>query len=378
MNFKSLFLLFILLAANSCKSESEKIAQKEVSQEAIIDHKITQFQKEFLTNQIDSVFAKYEFNASVAVFEGNHILYRKDEGDENFNTKAKLDSNSVFAIASNSKQFTAVLILLQEEQGKLSTEDQVSKYLPEFKSKILEKIKIKELLNHTSGISDAGNGLLSKPGAEFHYSNKGFRFLGKIIEKVSGKSFDENANELFEKVGMKNTSTANLFLGNHFASAFTGDFKNFKEIENMPKRLANKEISIPAGGILSTVSDLQLWLSKLFSGQIIKPESLKKMLEKSSDRNHPIFGKMGYGFGMMMSKNAPLSYFHSGYVKGSPSLLVYYPKSKTSLIILSNFANESLGKNAIFNPHKDLKKMTDSLQNSVVDLRKKLLKDSLR
>ena len=377
-NFKILFFLFIVFNGVSCKSETDKVAEKVISRQAIIDSTVIQFQKKFLSKEIDSVFAKYHFNGSVGVFQGENVLYRKDHGFENFGTKTKLDSNSVFAIASISKQFTAVLILLQEENGKLKTDDPVSKYLKEFEPREFKNITIKQLLNHTSGISDFGNGLLSKPGTEFHYSNKGFRLLGKIIEKVTGKSYDENALELFQKIGMKNSSTANLFKGNHFAGAFTGNEKKFMEVENMPKRLANSEISVPAGGILTTVSDLHLWNRKLYGGEILKPESLSKFLEKSSDRNHPVFGKMGYGLGMMTSTNLPLSYFHSGYVKGAPSLLIYYPETKTSVVILSNIADQAKGKNAVINPHKAIKKTTDSLQTAVIDFRKTLLKDTLQ
>lgn len=374
MNFKSVFFLLILIFGTSCKSEKEKIEEKAVSREAIIDSTINQFQKILLKNQIDSVFAKYDFNGSVAVLKGKNILYQKNQGFENFKTNAKIDSNSVFAIASISKQFTAVLILLQEEEGKLSTDDLVSKYIKEFEPAEFKIITIKQLLNHTSGISDFGNGLLSKPGEKFNYSNKGFRILGEIIEKVSGKSYDQNALDLFQKVGMKNSSTANLFKGNHFSGAFIGNSKNYQEIENMPKRLANKEISVPAGGILTTVSDLHLWNSKLYGGEILKPESLKKMTEKSADRDHPVFGKMEYGFGIMMNKNLPLSYFHSGYVKGCPSLNIYYPATKTSVIILSNIADEGKGKNTIFNPHKEIKGLSDALQNTVIELQKELLR----
>lgn len=374
MNFKTTFFLFIFILLFSCKSETEKVAEKTISRDAVIDSTINIFQKKLLTAQIDSVFSKYHFNGSVAVLKGKNILYQKSEGFQNFKDKSKLDSNSVFAIASISKQFTAVLILLQEDQAHLNTEDKVSKYLKGFEKGGFENISIKNLLNHTSGISDSGNGLLSKPGEKFHYSNKGYRLLGEIIEKVSGKSFDENALELFKKVGMNNSSTANLPQGNHLAGAFLGNSEKFQEIANMPKRLANKEISVPAGGILTTVSDLHHWNTKLYSGQILKPETLKKMTEKSADRNHPVFGKMEYGFGIMMNNMAPRSYFHSGYVKGAPSLNIYYPETKTSVIILSNIADEVKGKNAIFNPHKEIKKIADSVENKVVELRTEMLK----
>ena len=78
MNFKSIFFLLILIFGTSCKSEKEKIAEKAVSREAIIDSTINQFQKILLKNQIDSVFAKYDFNGSVAVLKGKNILYQKN------------------------------------------------------------------------------------------------------------------------------------------------------------------------------------------------------------------------------------------------------------------------------------------------------------
>ena len=369
------FFLFLLFLVFSCKSEAEKIVEQTSSRNAVIDSTINNFQKKLLTQQIDSVFIKYQFNGSVAILKNDEILYRKEAGFEDFSTKSKLDNNSIFAIASISKQFTAVLILLLEDAGKLNTEEKVSKYLTDFQTNQFQNIKIKELLNHTSGISDFGNGLLAQPGKEFHYSNKGYRMLGEIIEKVSGKSYDENLKELFDKVDMKDSYSANSFQGKNFASAYSGNSKNFQEIENMPKRLANPSISVPAGGILSTVNDLHRWNTSLYQGKILKPESFKKFTERSADRKHQILGKMGYGLGIMMNVGKPTAYFHTGYVKGSPSLLIYYPESQTSVIILSNIADELNGKNAIFNPHKKIKEMTDAIQNAVIDVRNEMLKE---
>lgn len=357
---KFTFLFSFLVLLISCrKPETVKLVNKK----AIADSAIFAYEKKLISSQIDSVFNKYQFNGSVAIFRDSVELYRKNNGFEDFKNKIKIDNNSVFAIASISKQFTAVLILLLEEQGKLSVDEKVSKYLKEFQGKEFQDITIKELLNHTSGISDSANGLISKPGKEFNYSNKGFRFLGAIIEKVSGKSYDENAKELFGKLGMKNSSTANLFSGNHFAGAYLGNSAQFQKIENMPKRLSNNEISIAAGGILSNIDDLHLWNNALYSGKIIKPETLKKFLTKSAERQHSVFGKMGYGYGIMMNTEKPVAYFHSGYVKGSPSLNIYYPKTKTSVIILSNIADEVKGKNMIFKPHLEIKKLTDMIEN---------------
>ena len=163
------FLFFILI---SCKSEPAKIADESVMRNEIIDSTITAFQKKLLAQQIDSVFSKTKFNGSISIVQSGKKLYEKENGLEDFKTEAKLDSNSVFAIGSVSKQFTAAMILMLEDQGKLNTNDKVSKFLPEFQNKHFENITVHQLLNHTSGISDFGSGLQSKPGESFNYSNK--------------------------------------------------------------------------------------------------------------------------------------------------------------------------------------------------------------
>ncbi len=357
-------LLFCFLL--SCKTEK---TIPPVDKKAIIDSTITAFQKTLLEQQIDSVFKKYHFNGSIAVFKDSLPLYRKENGYSDFKRKAKIDSNTVFAIGSVSKQFTAVMILLQVEQGKLNVTDKVSKYLKEFQIKEYENITIHQLLNHTSGLNMMGGKLMFKSGSDFFYSNDGFNALGKIVEAVSGKSYDDNALELFKKAGMTQSSTGNAFKGNNFASAYLGNSNKFEEVPNMPKRLSGKEIGAPAGGILSTIQDLHTWNNALYGGKILKPEVLKLFMAKSAERHHAIFGKMGYAYGIMLNIGKPNSYFHSGYVKGSPSLNIYYPETKTSVIILSNIADEEKGKGLVFKPHIEVKKITDHLENTLHQLR---------
>jgi CubicO group peptidase (beta-lactamase class C family) len=357
---KSLFLSSLFIFLISCQKPE---TQKPVDKKAIADSAVAVYQKNLYQNKIDSVFSKYNFNGSVAVFKDSAEVFRKNNGFADFKNKKPLDNQTIFAIGSVSKQFTAVLILLKMEEGKLKLDDQVSKYLKEFQTKEYNNITIHQLLNHTSGLNNFGEKLLFKSGSGFNYSNDGFNTLGKIIEKVSGKSYDENVMDLFKKVGMKNSSTGNIFKGENFAGAYLGNEKIFEKIANMPKRLGNKEIGIAAGGILSTINDLHLWNNLLYSGKVIQPETLKKFLDKSAERQHPIFGKIGYGYGIMMNIGKPVAYFHSGYIKGSPSLNIYYPETKTSVIILSNIADEEKGKSNTFKPHREIKNFTDMMEN---------------
>ncbi|WP_300686015.1 serine hydrolase domain-containing protein [Chryseobacterium sp.] len=363
---KNLVFLTLFLFLFSCKTE---VPQPPVDKKAIIDSTITAFQKTLLEQQIDSVFKKYNFNGSIAVFKDSLPLYRKENGYSDFKRKIKIDSNTVFAIGSISKQFTAVLVLLQMEQGKLNVTDKVSKYIKEFQIKEYENITIHQLLNHTSGLNMTGGKLMFKSGSDFFYSNDGFNTLGKIVEKASGKSYDDNILELFKKAGMTHSSTGDIFKGTHFASAYLGTAVNFQEVPNMPKRLGGKDIGTPAGGVLSTIQDLHTWNNALYGGKILKPETLQQFMAKSAERRHAIFGKMGYAYGIMLNIGKPNSYFHSGYVKGSPSLNIYYPDTKTSVIILSNISDEGKGKGLIFKPHIEVKKITDNLENILAQLK---------
>ncbi|MCU7618377.1 beta-lactamase family protein [Chryseobacterium sp. PBS4-4] len=360
-NFAFLYFVVLILSLASC--QKPEAVKAPVDKKAIADSAVNLYKRKLYTTQIDSILKKYNFNGSVAVFKDSVEIYRKDNGFSDLKNEKNIDNQTIFAIGSVSKQFTSVLILLKMEEEKLNLEDKVSKYLREFQTKQYENITIHQLLNHTSGLNNFGEKLLFKSGSGFNYSNDGFNALGKIIEKVSGKSYDENVIDLFKKVGMRNSSTGNLFEGENFAGAYLGNQKNFEKIANMPKRLGNREIGIAAGGILSTIDDLHLWNNYLYSGKVIQPETLKNFLNKSAERQHPIFGKMGYGYGIMMNIGKPLCYFHSGYIKGSPSLNIYYPETNTSVIILSNIADEEKGKSNTFKPHREIKNFTDMMEN---------------
>lgn len=360
MKIKSFFLLIILFIASSCTQKKENTNAPEHT----IENPLISFRKHLYQNKIDSLVKKFNFNGSISVYEDTILLAQKNSGYENFERKIPVTERTVFAIGSISKQFTAVMVLRLTEKGSLKLSDSVFHYLKDFDRKGFRNVTITELLNHTSGISDSGDGLISAPGREFNYSNKGFYSLGKIIEKVTGKSFEENAASFFQEIGFQHTFTPKNFNGIDFGSAYIGVPSKPQPVAEMPLRLSKSDISTPAGGILSTTSDLHLWNQKLYGGKIISTSSLAEFTQERIERPHPIFGKMGYGFGIMMDPKTPTCYFHSGYVKGSPSLNLYFPETKTSVIILSNIADEHLGKKEIFRTHLEMKKTAHSIETA--------------
>ena len=169
----------------------------------------------------------------VGIVKDGKIIYEKYRGLASLQHQVKVDENSVSNIASTAKQFTALMILQLSIEEKLSLEDDIRKYLPTFYPSVKEKIKIRHLLNHTSGIRDFydlmsiqqnpwwrkesldNNDVLEllekqedlafKPGSRYIYSNSGYTILTKIIAVASGKDFHEYSKNFFENLGMKNT-----------------------------------------------------------------------------------------------------------------------------------------------------------------------------
>ena len=358
-------LVWILLVTtffNACKKTEEVEVQKIIDQKRIEDSITTAKKTAEITPLLDSIILKNKFNAIVSVDWDNKKIYERANGFSNFKTETKIDNQTLFPIASNSKQFAGVLILQLQEQQKLDIEDKVSKYLQDYKTKTYQDISISQLLHHTSGINFIGERLLFKPGTAMHYSNDGYKSLGDIVENLTGKSYDDNVMALFQKLGMAHSSTGNLFNGNNFASAHLGSLKQNEEVPNMPKRLDKNNISIAAGGILSTVDDLHLWNKSLYNGKVLSDSAFQIFVKPAKTFDHYILGKVKYGCGIMIHEENPKTYLHTGYVKGAPSLVMYYPETKTSVVILSNIANEKLGKKAIYKSHREIRAKIDSIQ----------------
>lgn len=353
-----LFLLLIL----SCQKNEKANAEKAINQKAIADSLALVKKNNAIRPILDSIILKNKFNGVVSVEWDAKKVYDRPEGFSDFKNQRKLNTATVFPIASNSKQFTAVLLLQLQEQQKLNIDDKVSQYISSFlEIPSYKNITIAQLLHHSSGINTMGEKLLFSPGTNFHYSNDTYKILGDIIEKITGKTYDANVMELFQKLRMTHSSTGNLYQGHNFSSAYIGSNTNAKEVANMPKRLDKSGISIAAGGILSTVDDLHLWNNALYNGKILHEDSFQTFVKPSQTFEHYILNKVGYGCGIMIFPENPLTYLHTGYVKGAPSLNIYYPKSKISVVILSNIANEALGKKAIYKVHRQIRVKMDSI-----------------
>src|SRR6516165_5794235 len=190
---------------------------------------ITDVQVKAIDSIVNAVYKADEPGASVLLAQNGKILLRKGYGMANMELRVPVYPDHVFAIASMSKYFTAVAILILQEQGKLNVKDDVHKYMPAYNTHG-KTISIENLLTHTSGIPGDGEmqsygvkakleesrytgmqfsedqPLLFEPGTNWSYSNPGFNLLAFIVEKASGQSFKEFVQQnILNKLGMNQT-----------------------------------------------------------------------------------------------------------------------------------------------------------------------------
>jgi len=285
--------------------------------------------------QIDALFTSINglnaTGASVIVIQDGKVLRKINYGLANIEFGVANTPETKFRLGSMTKSFTATAILMLHDQEQLNIDDPVSKYLTDFPN--VNQITIRHLLTHTSGFSESKEEpLLFEPGKRISYSNYGYNLLGQIIEKVSGNSYETYLQEkIFEPLGMSNSGYdhAAPILKNR-ASGYTnrtnGTFVNSEYID----------MSGPhsAGALYSTVEDLFLWDQALYSGKLLKANTLKQSFtptKLSSGR------EAAYGMGWMLNSRGGLQEVgHGGDITGFNSYIARFPDQKFTVVVLSN------------------------------------------
>ncbi|CAN5546032.1 hypothetical protein BH11BAC3_BH11BAC3_22280 [soil metagenome] len=301
-----------------------------------------------LDNYAQASFKIDDFNGAVLVMQKGKLMYKKAFGmaDREWNVPNTVDTK--FRIGSVTKQFTAACILQLAEQGKLTLDDKLSKYISDYPKG--DSITIHMLLNHTSGIKnytelpqfwpkavlplpvDSMIALFKyepldfSPGTKWNYSNSGFFLLGAIVEKVSGKTFNDYLNEnIIKKVGLKNTLLDHL--DSILAFRAKGYGKNRQGTWEQAMYIS-MEGPYSAGAIVSTLDDLYKWTKALHNNEVISAASTQKMMT-------PYMEQYGYGIGIDSLKTHK-RVSHSGGIPGFISNLAYYPAEDICVVVLSN------------------------------------------
>lgn len=296
---------------------------------------------------------------SVVVLRKGHIVKMAGYGFSNLETKSRANVDTVYENGSMGKMFTAAALMLLVERGKVSLEDPFSKYFPEAPPS-WSAIKIRHLLNHTSGLPDylaSSVGLDSSheysmeevlaevakrpldfpAGAAWSYSNTGYLALGFVLEKVTGKSYEELMKAMvFEPLGMRNTLINDIekVVPNRAAGYYLGDGELRKGDEKTQCFAA-----FPDGGMITTVRDLAKWDAAILEGKLLKPSSWEAMM--SPGRLDTGRG-LTYGFGWFMRPAIGKRVVdHGGNMTGFNADIYRDVTAQTTIITLANIGGLS-------------------------------------
>lgn len=316
-----------------------------------------------LAAKIDAVMAPVfkpgEPGAAIIVQKGGRTVFRKGYGMADLELGVPIAPDMVFRLGSITKQFTAVSILLLAQEGKLGLQDEITKFLPDYPTQG-KRITVEHLLTHTSGIKSYTNvpELLKlmrndftvqevidqfktrpmefEPGQSWAYNNSGFFLLGAIIEKVSGRTYEDFVNErLFKPLGMT---------GSYYGSAeriIPRRVPGYQDGKNGYINAPYLSMTAPyaAGSLLSTVDDLARWSEALLTGKVIAKDWLDKAFTPYKLANGE---STGYGYGWFISDLAGhRTVEHGGGINGFTSYGLALPEDRIYIAILTNGAFEA-------------------------------------
>lgn len=305
-------------------------------------------QKNNYSAKIDSLIKSKtprNFNGVIFIQQNGKEKYSKAFGFADFDKKTPLKVSDKFSTMSIAKQITATLILQEVEKGTIDLHKPIRKYLPDFKYSWADTITVHHLLNHTSGLysDDLKPNLKLKTGTEFSYSNIGYYVAGMVLEKQSGKTFNQLVTALFKNCKMNNSSYPT-----EISSKFSTKGHTIKK--DGTSRL-NEKLNFDAENyfgshLIVTAADLAKWNESLHNGKLLKPATYKMMTNYSITATHQVFSEqpIGYGYGLRINDKADVSEIgHTGFhpSEGFTAVNLYYPKTKTSVIVMENVANEN-------------------------------------
>jgi CubicO group peptidase (beta-lactamase class C family) len=299
--------------------------------------------------RLDSFFRALHrdgFNGTVLVAQQGQVLYRGAFGYANFEQKDTLTTGTVFQLASVTKPFTALAIMLLAQKGQLAYQDSVQRFLPAFP---YPTVTIRQLLTHSSGLprtfqtrrrqevsnqaligqlSSHKPPLLFSPGSRFAYSNTGYSVLAALIEKVSGLSYGQFLHtRVFQPLGMRHTGVLRLAgrtgkLAKGYTAAGTQVPHDYQDSLTGDK------------GLYASAEDLYVWDQALYSEKLLKQYALREAFRGSIRINHA--EEYGFGWRVRVLAGGERVLYHTGRWHGFRSYLMRNPRDRSLVVILSN------------------------------------------
>ena len=297
-----------------------------------------------------------QFNGTALVAENGKVIYKGGFGMANMEWSIPNTPDTRFRLGSITKQFTAMLTLQLVDQNKIKLDGTISDYLPDYRKDIGQKVTIHHLLTHTSGIPSytdqpgffenvsrnpykvdefvkkyASGDLQFEPGSKYSYNNSGYFLLGAIIERVTGKPYEQVLQEnVFGPLGMKNTGY------DHADTIIPKRAAGYRKTPAGYTNAAYLDMSIPyaAGSLYSTVEDLYLWDQALYTDKLISAKS-KELMYK------PFLNNYAYGWvvrnASFKQNDQPVQIIaHGGGINGFATTITRFPQEKSLIVLLDN------------------------------------------
>lgn len=308
--------------------------------------------------QVDSLFSSYAGKntpgAALLIIKDGKPLMKKCYGMADVERQIPVTEQTNFRLASVTKQFTAMCIMMLEERGKLSYDQPLTEIFPNFPS-YGKTITIRHLLNHTSGLIDyeslipdtATIQVLDKdvlqmmisqdstyfpPGSQYRYSNSGYAVLAMIVERVSGQGFAQFLKEnIFQPLGMNMTVAYQQGVSEVSHRAYGYANENGQLV---PKDQSLTSAVLGDGGIYSSIHDLFKWDQALYTQRLVRTETLQQAFTPGELNDGT---KLDYGFGWRIDSYRGVERLHhTGQSCGFATIIQRYPEKNFSIIILTN------------------------------------------
>jgi CubicO group peptidase (beta-lactamase class C family) len=314
-----------------------------------------------LAEQLDSiagsgVLANRAVGTVAAVVMGNDTLLMKGYGQANVEWDVPMPADAMFEIGSVTKQFTAAAILQLRDAGKLSLDDEITKWLPDFDTRG-NTLTVRRLLDHTSGLvgltempefdllvwnqrfpRDSAYALIKRYPFQFPtgtaqmYNNSAFWLAGLIVEKASGMTYEDYVEQrIFAPLGMTHSMYCNS--GESVPRRANGYSVQNGVIRRAPTNVHTWPFA--AGSLCSTAGDLVTWVNALHGGKVLSPESYREMITPSTLNDGT---PLRYGLGIGVGKDSRgLTYIgHGGTVTGFTAEAGWYPDAQLAVVVLTN------------------------------------------
>ncbi|MGH9793286.1 MAG: serine hydrolase domain-containing protein [Candidatus Acidiferrales bacterium] len=310
--------------------------------------------------QVDRLFRDYAGEvpgASVIVTRDERAIFRKSYGLANVEQRRKATPRTTYRLASVSKQFTAMAALMLAERGKLSLDDELTRFFPDFPA-YGKQIRVRHLLAHTSGllayedfIPDSATepvldrdvleilkrqqGTYFPPGSQFRYSNSGYALLACIVEQVSGLSFPAFLKRnIFAPLGMRDTYM-NLRAAAENSRRAYGYTKRSDSFERTDQSMTSYVLG--DGGIYSSAEDLAKWERALGSARLVRWETLEQAMAQQIATGSGGGDGVSYGYGWYVGEHRGLgAVWHEGTTVGFRNFYLRIPDKKLAVIVLAN------------------------------------------